>query len=151
MPQQMEGYVVPDQLVGEDNWEWCKRVADAIPPEAIVRTIIKNLTDKEKTGRKRAAWSVIGSIMGHGSGVASAIVRKWSQPEKETDMPEPREGDTQTLLVASVAQAEGLVQQLQKAIESAKEGAGCWAEAILEQSKYKGPWRLAIIVEGAEA
>jgi hypothetical protein len=68
-------YTVPDKRVDEDNWQYCQRVADAIPPEAIVRALVDYLSTRGKT-RGFEAWSFIGKLLGHGSGVSSAIVEK---------------------------------------------------------------------------
>lgn len=74
-------YKLPDLLPGEGNWEWCKRAADAIPAEEIVRALVQRLKEKKpKRGRPaREPWSYIGDLLGHGSGVSSAIVEKYSR------------------------------------------------------------------------
>lgn len=69
-------YTLPEQLPGEDNWQWCKRAADAIPPEVIVRALVDYLKTRKKA-RRVEPWSFIGQLLGHGSGVSSAIVDKY--------------------------------------------------------------------------
>lgn len=67
-------YKLPDKDPAETNWDYCKRCAAAIPPEAIVRAMVAYLIDLENKGRMVPAWSRIGAMMGHGSGVSQAIV-----------------------------------------------------------------------------
>lgn len=53
--------------------------------------------------------------------------------------------NTQTLLLASVEQAEALIAELQKAIKTAKKHeTTSYARVVLEQAVATGPWRLVI-------
>lgn len=72
----MRTYSLPDQIPGESNGDWCRRAADAIPPEVIVAELIRKL-DREEKRRRYPTWSVIGEIIGHGSGVSAAVVEKY--------------------------------------------------------------------------
>lgn len=68
-------YEPPDRLEGESNEEWCDRYAASIPPEALLTEIVSNMHRLRK--RRGPAWSQMGMLSGHGSGVSSAIVKRF--------------------------------------------------------------------------
>jgi hypothetical protein len=71
----MRTYKLPDKLPTETNQEWCDRAAASIPAEEIVRMTIEYFHARRHHGGP--AWSKIGMILDHGSGVSSAIVRRF--------------------------------------------------------------------------
>ena len=68
-------YSPPPILEGETNQEWCDRYAAMMPPEALLAEIVQNMHRLRK--RRGPVWSQIGVLTGHGSGVSSAIVRRF--------------------------------------------------------------------------
>ena len=71
---------IMSKLPDESNWDFCNRLADSIPPAEIVKVLLKFIKRTEmKKGRMRARplWSIVGDATTHGSGVSSAIVRKY--------------------------------------------------------------------------
>lgn len=70
----MRRYKLPDKLETETNAEWCDRAAASIPAEEIVRQMIMFY---HRRSRGVPVWSKVGEIVGHGSGVSSAIVRRF--------------------------------------------------------------------------
>lgn len=72
-------YDVPEQLPGESNQDWCRRVAEGIPAEEVLHAMVLYF-DAESRRRRRSRldfWSRIGEAMGHGSGVSSAIAERF--------------------------------------------------------------------------
>jgi hypothetical protein len=70
-------YHLPDKRLDEGNWEWCKRAAASIPPELLLRQIIAGLEWDHAHNNQREcneAWSELGRLLGHGSGVSQAII-----------------------------------------------------------------------------
>jgi hypothetical protein len=78
----MRDYKLPEKRQDESNAAWCRRAAESIPAESICRQLVMYLLRREKQ-RKAQAWSVMGQITGHGSGVASAIVDRFQSEEEQ--------------------------------------------------------------------
>lgn len=76
-------YVEPDRLPGEGNWQWCQRIAATMPPELIVRKLIRYLNRMESR-RRIPTWSIVSDATGHGCGVSTAIVEHYSDPEENS-------------------------------------------------------------------
>lgn len=72
----MRTWELPEKRPDEDGFAWCERVAASIPAEDLMRVIIAYLDKKAKRSRF-PAWSVIGELTGHGSGVSEAICRRF--------------------------------------------------------------------------
>lgn len=72
----MRTYKLPEKLPTETNTEWCDRAAASIPAEEIVRMTIEYFHAHRRRGGP--AWSKIGKITDHGSGVSCAIVRRFA-------------------------------------------------------------------------
>lgn len=68
-------YKAPPKLASETNEEWCDRYVAMMPPEALLAEIVHNMHRLRK--RRGPAWSQIGMLTGHGSGVSSAIVKRF--------------------------------------------------------------------------
>lgn len=73
-------YVLPDKMPGETSVAWCNRAAASIPPASIVTMLIDHMDAHAK--KRGEAWSQLGAILGHGSGVSSAIVRLYRRKER---------------------------------------------------------------------
>lgn len=58
----------------ENNWEYCKRIADAVPVEALVRELLAALSKRDP---QIPLWALVGRVTGHGSGVSQAIVERF--------------------------------------------------------------------------
>ena len=71
----MRSYKLPDKLPTESNEEWCDRAAASIPPEALLADIVQGMHRLRK--RRGPAWSQMGQLCGHGSGISSAIVKRF--------------------------------------------------------------------------
>lgn len=52
--------------------------------------------------------------------------------------------DTETKLLATIAQAKELRSKLDAAIHQAEAGSLNWISVVMEQVKHDGPWRLVI-------
>jgi hypothetical protein len=72
-------YTLPETEPGESDDAWCRRAAAAIPPEEIVRALVRWL-DRKKTLRA-PTWSYIGDMLGQGSGVSAAIAARYREEE----------------------------------------------------------------------
>ena len=72
----MRSHVLPEMLPGEANEDWCRRAAESIPAEELMRLLVRHL-DRRQKQRKQSVWSFIGDMTGHGSGVSGAIVRRF--------------------------------------------------------------------------
>jgi hypothetical protein len=84
-------YTLPSLLPGEENWEWCQRAAEVIPPEYVLGSLIDYLDRRERrTGRP--AWGLIKKITGHGSGVSAAIAARYRIPIEPRIDPDPSKG-----------------------------------------------------------
>jgi hypothetical protein len=83
-----------DKLPEEDNFAFCKRFAESIPPEDILRRIFDRLIDKGGGGFSgwTKAWSWIGDVMSHGSGISGAIVTRF-MTHPATTPAKPSEGE----------------------------------------------------------
>lgn len=78
----MRGYDLPKRDEGETNWEWCQRVARTIPPELLLKEIVRTLQYQEKTSRnKTPAWSRMGMLTNHGAGVSQAIIQRYEDKD----------------------------------------------------------------------
>ena len=77
----MRAYPSLDRLEGESNEAWCDRYAASMPPEALLAEIIASMHRLRK--RRGPAWSQINKMTGHGSGVSSAIVKRFLNPTPE--------------------------------------------------------------------
>lgn len=71
----MRLYEAPERLDGESNEAWCDRYAASIPPEVLLEEIVSNMHWLRK--RRGPAWSQMTELTWHGSGVASAIVKRF--------------------------------------------------------------------------
>lgn len=71
----MRNYEAPPRLEGESNQEWCDRYAASIPADELLAEMILSMHRLRK--RRGPAWSQVGQLCGHGSGVSSAIVRRF--------------------------------------------------------------------------
>lgn len=65
----------PERLPEETNGEWCDRYASMMSAEEVLQQVIVEMHRKRK--RRGPAWSQIGQATGHGSGVSSAIVKRF--------------------------------------------------------------------------
>ena len=70
----MRAYKLPEKSPDETNEAWCDRAAASIPADEIVRQMIAYAN---RHPRNRPVWSWVGKVLGHGSGVSSAIVRRF--------------------------------------------------------------------------
>lgn len=76
----MREWTLPERVPGEENEAWCKRAAESIPAELLMRRLIAYL-DRRNTGArsKTPTWSVVSDVTGHGSGVSQAIVDRFRE------------------------------------------------------------------------
>lgn len=82
-------YDLPEKLLEESNADFCRRAANSIPPEALLRQLVDHLMTRKKNcrgwlrgeGDWDSAWSFVSQFTGHGSGVAGAIVQRFSEIE----------------------------------------------------------------------
>jgi|WetSurMetagenome_2_1015567.scaffolds.fasta_scaffold38137_7 hypothetical protein len=70
-----KAYTPPARLPDETNEQWCDRYVASMPAEALLSEIIATMHNNRK--RRGPAWSQIGYYTGHGSGVSSAIVKRF--------------------------------------------------------------------------
>lgn len=68
-------YKAPAKLPEETNEQWCDRYVAGMSPEDVLMEIIATMHLMRK--RRGPAWSQIGYYTGHGSGVSSAIVKRF--------------------------------------------------------------------------
>lgn len=74
----MRTHQLPDMLPGETNAGWCKRAAESIPAEELMKQVIVYFDRRGKRSHL-PTWSHIGVITGHGSGVSGAIVDRFHE------------------------------------------------------------------------
>jgi hypothetical protein len=83
---------LPEKSPDETGDEWCRRAAESIPAEELMRQLVAYLMrDSRKFGegpsaRWSRAWSFVSDFTGHGSGISAAIVRRFldSPPAEDT-------------------------------------------------------------------
>lgn len=85
-----KGYSLPEIRPDESNNQWLRRAAESIPAEALMRQIVDHLMrpGKRRKGefkRWTYAWSKLGEMIGHGSGVSGAIVDRFRTKEATND------------------------------------------------------------------
>lgn len=78
-------HALPDPLIGESNNDWCKRAAESIPAEELMRKVIMYWFDSFPFSGNDAAMAFISQVTGHGSGVSAAIVRRFLRDGTETE------------------------------------------------------------------
>jgi hypothetical protein len=77
-------YDAPERIAGETNEQWCDRYAASIPADALLSEIVAGMHQLRK--RRGPVWSQLGQLCGHGSGVSSALVRRFAKyPLTEDD------------------------------------------------------------------
>ena len=77
-------YKAPGRLDGETSEQWCNRYVASIPAEEFLAEILHVMHLKRK--RRGPVWSQIGYYTGHGSGVSSAIVKRFMHNPDEDDV-----------------------------------------------------------------
>lgn len=68
-------YDAPPRIEGETNENWCDRYAASIPAEALLTEIVMTMHTLRK--RRGPAWAQMSKLCGHGSGVSSAIIKRF--------------------------------------------------------------------------
>ena len=62
-----------DKSPSETNQEYCRRVAEAVDKDELIRSLVLLLQSKTKS----PAWSVIGAATSNGCGVSTAIAQRF--------------------------------------------------------------------------
>ena len=76
----MREWTLPDRMPGESNEDWCKRAAESIPAESLMRRMIAYLDGRgDKARGKLPTWAVVSDVTGHGSGVSHEIVNRFRE------------------------------------------------------------------------
>ena len=81
----MREWTLPERAPGEENEDWCRRAAESIPAESLMRCLVAYLDGrKTRTRGVMPTWSIIGDITGHGSGVSREIASRFREKGGES-------------------------------------------------------------------
>lgn len=74
---------LPEKRIDESNQDWCTRAANSIQPEILLKEILSGMDDIRKS--RGPVWSQLSHLIGHGSGISSAIVRRFNEAVADKD------------------------------------------------------------------
>ena len=74
----MNSYRTITKLPDETNWQFCQRVAAAVPSDEMTKGLLEWILAQPWFKRKKLPlWSIVGQVTSSGSGVSSAIVQRF--------------------------------------------------------------------------